>query len=51
MKNNSIWLLVLSILFVIGIIFMAVYLPSNNVQVASAPVHPTMHPTTHGETI
>ena len=43
MRNTSVWLLVLSILFIIGIIFMAVYLPSNNVQL-QGPSHPTMIP-------
>ena len=43
MRNISVWLLVLSILFIIGVIFMAVYLPSNNVQL-QGPSHPTMIP-------
>ena len=43
MKNSSAWLLFLSLLVIIGIIFMAVYLPSNNLQL-QGPIHPTMIP-------
>lgn len=45
MQKTSVWLLVLSILFVIGIIFLAVYLPSNYLSTESRPLHPTLMPT------
>ena len=43
MNQTSVWLLVLVILFLVGIILLAVYLPSNYLPL-EMPVHPTMIP-------
>ena len=39
-NTSSVGILLFSIAFVIGIIFLAVYLPSNNVDVSNPVVHP-----------
>jgi tryptophan-rich sensory protein len=43
MNQTSVWLLVLAVLFLAGIILLAVYLPSNYLQL-QRPMHPTMIP-------
>lgn len=45
MNKSSIGLLILTILFLVGIILLAVYLPSNYLPL-ERPMHPTMLPTT-----
>ena len=48
MNKSSIGLLILTILFLVGIILLAVYLPSNYLPI-ERPMHPTMMPATETE--